>query len=351
MTGHQLPFHIRILKAELEKRKDRNRRYSMRAFANFLEMDPSALSRVLSGKLDLSLQASCLILKKLDLNAVDARLFVAAVSEDKRNRAAAVLTRALDPSLLADVEFDPRFELIVTPPENVGLTPKDGLSISNDIISVMDLSGRFLHVNLTTAKRLLRVPCELVGETWNDTEVGEQAANILESQQDDFLKSGVEKIFTFSLGEGAATRYFTRLISPIFQQDGTMLAFASTIRDVTIDQLLWIANDQLLASTSEEDLFKILVSSAAPIASSCTLLLDESAGESSYTALSESQESVSMSYKMIVPLKEPGSDSELGRLILSNPAPFSTAAGQFAERLARSAVLIMTSRSRNQQRA
>ncbi|RYZ77649.1 MAG: hypothetical protein EOP05_01010 [Proteobacteria bacterium] len=90
MATRQLPLHIRVLQAELEKRRSRNSRYSMRAFAKYLEMDASALSRVLAGKLDLSLQACSVILKKLEMSTSEIRLFIAAVSEDKRNRAAAI---------------------------------------------------------------------------------------------------------------------------------------------------------------------------------------------------------------------------------------------------------------------
>src|SRR5947209_6020860 len=41
-----LPYHIHILRSELERRRRKNPRYSLRAFSARLGVDPSGLSRI-----------------------------------------------------------------------------------------------------------------------------------------------------------------------------------------------------------------------------------------------------------------------------------------------------------------
>src|SRR6476620_5405421 len=61
------PFYVNLLCEKLTQRKQRNPRYSLRAFAYFLGLDPSALSRILAGKQDLSLRAAKNIIQTLQL--------------------------------------------------------------------------------------------------------------------------------------------------------------------------------------------------------------------------------------------------------------------------------------------
>jgi hypothetical protein len=76
-------FHIRVLKNELEARRARNPRYSLRAFSKWLEMDPAALSRIFNGKQDLSPKACSRILNKLALPDPDRELFLASVLAER----------------------------------------------------------------------------------------------------------------------------------------------------------------------------------------------------------------------------------------------------------------------------
>jgi PAS domain S-box-containing protein len=78
-----LPYHISLLESELQKRKDRNSRYSLRAFASFLGIDPSALSRILHGKQELSVQLALQVVLKLNLQGEEQERFIGSVAREK----------------------------------------------------------------------------------------------------------------------------------------------------------------------------------------------------------------------------------------------------------------------------
>jgi PAS domain-containing protein len=84
--SHLGKFHLEFLSEELERRRLANKRYSLRAFASFLELHPSALSRILNGKQEISNKSCSTIIKRLELNDEDKRKFVASVAEDRRLR-------------------------------------------------------------------------------------------------------------------------------------------------------------------------------------------------------------------------------------------------------------------------
>jgi hypothetical protein len=90
------PYYVQVLSRELAKRKNKNSRYSMRAFANALGLDPSALSRILSLKQELSLQCCIKICQRLHFSEDDKRLFFDSVAQDKTVRTYSILSRALE---------------------------------------------------------------------------------------------------------------------------------------------------------------------------------------------------------------------------------------------------------------
>src|SRR3954470_9427897 len=94
------PYHVRYLRKELERRKQKNPRYSLRAFASNLDLDASALSRILNGKQEIALSLCVRLVRKLKLSDEELSLFLASVAEDKMNRAADMLAKALDLPLL-----------------------------------------------------------------------------------------------------------------------------------------------------------------------------------------------------------------------------------------------------------
>ena len=73
--NQQLPHYREILREELESRCQQNPRYSLRAFARDLELAPSRLSEILSGKQGLSRESADSIAKKLGYSAANRDYF------------------------------------------------------------------------------------------------------------------------------------------------------------------------------------------------------------------------------------------------------------------------------------
>jgi uncharacterized protein (TIGR02147 family) len=82
MNG-QIPFFRFRLKEELRKRTEKNPRYSLRGFANALNMDPAALSRIISGKQPLALKSVSNVLQHLNLPEEEQELFINSVVNEK----------------------------------------------------------------------------------------------------------------------------------------------------------------------------------------------------------------------------------------------------------------------------
>src|SRR4051812_26992200 len=80
------PYYLRILIEELEERKKKNARYSLRAFSRFLKMDPAALCRIIAGKQDLSPRACAPLIRKLRLAPSVKRLFLRSVLENRKQK-------------------------------------------------------------------------------------------------------------------------------------------------------------------------------------------------------------------------------------------------------------------------
>ena len=93
-----------ILKDEFQKRKSKRPRFSLRAFARFLSIDPTFLSKLLSGKLLLSVDTAAKIVQRLKLPEQERKAFLISAAEEQRCHALYLV----DPSL---TPCDPRFDL------------------------------------------------------------------------------------------------------------------------------------------------------------------------------------------------------------------------------------------------
>ena len=186
-----LSFHIQVLFDELRARKQKNALYSMRAFANQLEIHPSALSRAMAGKEELSLQACLRMIKRLPLSEDEKLRFVTSVADEKYERAmrtlacefAADSSLSLIPDRIAIFDRDGRYVL---------LSPRPPDFIKRSISSILgkkpseigfpdDLAARFEKQvadvfrtrlpstiefevpGLTEQKRFIRTACGLLG--------------------------------------------------------------------------------------------------------------------------------------------------------------------------------------------
>lgn len=79
------PYYLKILLAALAEKQTNNRRYSRRAFARFLDIDPGSLSRLLAQKEGLSPQRAATLAEKLSLTKEESKLFISS-SLEAQNR-------------------------------------------------------------------------------------------------------------------------------------------------------------------------------------------------------------------------------------------------------------------------
>lgn len=77
------PFYRSYLVQELSRRRDRNSRYSLRAFAANLDVDPGALSRLLAGKQALGVRAASRITERLELSPLERKRFLESTLDDR----------------------------------------------------------------------------------------------------------------------------------------------------------------------------------------------------------------------------------------------------------------------------
>lgn len=84
-----------ILKREYQTRVLRNPRYSQNAFAKFLGIDSTYLSKLLKGKILLSLDLAEKITKKLDLAHEERRIFILSAADEQQCHALYLLDSSL----------------------------------------------------------------------------------------------------------------------------------------------------------------------------------------------------------------------------------------------------------------
>lgn len=99
-------YYRERLQRDFSERQKRNPRFSLRAYSAKLGCDPSALSRILSGKQALSPQMAKMFVKKLGLQGDAARRFLRSVADCQRELEAEKLAAALDQPTLTPVIFE-----------------------------------------------------------------------------------------------------------------------------------------------------------------------------------------------------------------------------------------------------
>lgn len=139
----ELPAHIEILRSELESRQAVNPRYSLRGFADYLGLHPSALSRILKGKQPLSLESAVYILKKLKLRESDRLIFVSAFAQEKLLHICSKLSEAMEAS-----------DLVTERGVVASLKSAEGAARDRELVSFLttpcwhiDLEGKIVRYN------------------------------------------------------------------------------------------------------------------------------------------------------------------------------------------------------------
>jgi len=156
-----LPFYIKLLLSEIEKRKAKNPRYSLRAFARFLGMSPSTLSRILSNRQELSHTACKNLMKKLKFNHDDSILFISSIAEERKRRAYNELY-----SLIEDAKEVSPFH-----------TFEWMLSKTPDLLFVFDRQGRIIHAS-DSVSQFFQIPGEnIIGMTMEEIKMHEDISD------------------------------------------------------------------------------------------------------------------------------------------------------------------------------
>ncbi len=79
-------FYRTYLKDELVRRTESNPRYSLRAFAKALQIDPTGLSKILSAKKPLSLKTAQKVMSRLPMNTDTRTVFLNSVVQEQQKR-------------------------------------------------------------------------------------------------------------------------------------------------------------------------------------------------------------------------------------------------------------------------
>lgn len=82
----EVAFYQRCLREELQRRCERNPRYSVRAFARALGIDVGTVSKLLSGKQTPSMKLALRILSAIELSEADEKAFLSSLAEAQRGR-------------------------------------------------------------------------------------------------------------------------------------------------------------------------------------------------------------------------------------------------------------------------
>ena len=77
-------YYRKLLKAELARRKAVNPRYSIRAFASALKLNNGYLSKVISGKVMLTVETANEVSTLLKLNKVERDQFIISVADEQK---------------------------------------------------------------------------------------------------------------------------------------------------------------------------------------------------------------------------------------------------------------------------
>lgn len=216
------PLHISLLQAELKRRKEKNERYSLRAFASFLQLDPSALSRILSCKQELSLQTSLQVIRKLKLGPNERAQFIRSIAEEKYRRAYLVLGSA------AEVESPDETEASSA---QRGGTREALASFNPDQIVVIALDGRIVHIS--PSPFLFAGPAEdPLDRTVHEIGFPPEVSARMEQQQRIVIESAQPLAMEFELhGE-----HYRRVASPIRDASGEVEGVLIHARNITAEK-------------------------------------------------------------------------------------------------------------------
>jgi hypothetical protein len=160
------PFYKSYLRSEFARRRQDNARYSLRAFARALEVDPAGLSRNLSGQGRFSLGNGQKIADHLNLPAQTRRRFLQSIAEE---RSVGILNG--DSSGLIENEIDPDVFSVISEWYHYGileLTYLKNFKPSPQWVA-KQLGITVLEANLAISRLFQLGLLEKIGDGWKKT--------------------------------------------------------------------------------------------------------------------------------------------------------------------------------------
>jgi PAS domain S-box-containing protein len=233
VSARPKPYYLEWLTQDLARRKQKNPRYSMRAFARHLGLDPSGLNRVLTGQQDFSLSTCLKLVKRLDLSESEQRFFFASVADEKKRKASQILAQAIGGEPDADLSAQ-------SPglPSPLTEWQMELHASSIDFIVIVDRDNRFLYVNAAAARFLGAAVHQLIGKTWKDAGFLEDDLLPVFDGCNSVFESGktAHGEFLIQTKEGERVKEF--ILTPIFDKSSTRspeacIAVICSIRDIT----------------------------------------------------------------------------------------------------------------------
>ena len=143
-------YHLFFIRRDLENRKLRNPRFSLRAYSRFLKIDAAAMSRILNGKQDLSVKACRDVLARLTDDPAERHRLLESVLDSRK---AAALWGARDRT--------------VESPDRVGAgVPEDGEIPSNWRAPLLATLERAGEEGVSIPEIALRLSTSEVHSAW-----------------------------------------------------------------------------------------------------------------------------------------------------------------------------------------
>lgn len=210
MTKDFFPLHIKMLNDELASRKLRNHRYSLRAFAQFLGIGSSTLSRILMNTQEISASNSKLIMDKLNYSHDERMLFIASISEEKRMRSFEMMSNFIDP---ANSDWL--------------------LSKSPEMIFVFNRLCQLIYVNEEGAKLHGKTPRQLIGLTLKEAGAPFKVAEKIEDEVRLTFQQNLKSISEDEYPLGNEVIWMERIYVPVLGRKQEVTAVACHVRDMT----------------------------------------------------------------------------------------------------------------------
>jgi PAS domain S-box-containing protein len=189
----KMSYHLDFLELELNRRKNNNSRYSLRAFAKFLDIGPATLSRILNGQQDLSIAITKKILNKLKVSSEERVLFISSVLKEKKEMVGDLVLNSLTNENLDNLEVD------------LHSTPFRFLyNSSSYIVAALDPNLKIIFANNACSELYGLEPKEMIGRNATTfdlpkivTEVIREVVQLKEEKKVEYFFQKDEKSYWF----------------------------------------------------------------------------------------------------------------------------------------------------------